>query len=112
MRPITVVHNRRMKLITDFFLILWNLRILRFFRRIRYPFISSYLWPFETCKRCGRNFRVRWNVKDEIWQKVMNVEDDGGGSLCVDCFIDAALNKGVHVKKEYFTIDIFIPENS
>lgn len=61
-------------------------------------------WEYESCIDCGRGFRVLWSVKDELWQKVRGVPNDGGGSLCVGCFVERAEKKGIHITREDFEI--------
>lgn len=75
----------------------------RLIRRFRWTLIYQWrslslkAWPYESCQRCGKSFRVCWNVQDQYWHIVVGVSDDGGGSLCVDCFLELA---------EYFKVDI------
>lgn len=87
------------------------LSIKRILRRIKYVFLfRSLSWKYESCKDCGHCFRINWSVKDEIWEKVMGVSDGGGGSLCIDCFIERAEKKGIYIKDEDYGIRLFIPE--
>jgi hypothetical protein len=88
-------------------------RIKRIIRRVKYfpKFIKeAFSWEYESCKRCGSIFRIVWNVDDKIWQKVMEVSDDGGGSLCIDCFVKIAESKGIIIKPEQINIKLFYPE--
>lgn len=55
----------------------------RVIRRIKY--FPIYLnearsWEYESCKKCGSIFRLMWTIDDELWKKVMDVNDDGGGT--------------------------------
>lgn len=90
--------------------------IKRLFRRIRWliiyqwPTLTLKSWPYESCKKCGKLLRIRWNVEDKYWQKVANVQDDGGGSLCIDCFIELAVIKDIKIPIDAFDINIFEPE--
>jgi len=36
-------------------------------------------------------------VGDATWREVVGVPDDGGGSFCVDCFLERANRAGVYV---------------
>ncbi|MGE5438025.1 MAG: hypothetical protein ACM3O3_12500 [Syntrophothermus sp.] len=84
----------------------------RFIRRLKYfkYFIKeSLIWEYESCKRCGNSFRIRWNIKDEIWNKVTNTNDDSGGSYCVDCFIKLAENKNITIKNDDIELNLFYP---
>jgi len=83
--------------------------IRRVIRRLKYIFIGRYDWDFESCIDCGHCFHINWTVRDELWNKVMNVDDGGGGSLCVDCFVDRALNKKIFLKNNDFILNIFVP---
>jgi hypothetical protein len=90
----------------------WKMILFRILRRIRYVFVLNDLliWEYESCQRCGHCFRICWSVKDEIWKKVMNVTDDGGGSLCVDCFVELACAKNIEIKDEDIRLELFLPE--
>lgn len=84
----------------------------RIIRRIKY--FPIYLkearsWEYESCKRCGSIFRLVWTIDNELWKKVMDVNDDGGGSVCIDCFIKLAENKNVEIKNKNLKIDPFYP---
>lgn len=88
-----------------------KLIIKRILRRIKYIFLFRNLtWRYESCIDCGHCFRINWTVKDEIWKKVMNISNDGGGSLCITCFIERAKRKNIILEKEHFDIDIFLPD--
>jgi len=50
-----------------------------------------------------------WSVRDDIWKKVVGVNDDGGGSLCVDCFVEMANNKDILIRNDDFQLEIFNP---
>lgn len=83
---------------------------IRIIRRIKYipSFIKqSFNWEYESCKICSNSFRIMWHVNDNIWQKVMNINDDGGGSLCVDCFIKKAEKQGIIIKESEIQINLF-----
>lgn len=84
--------------------------ILRIIRRIQYIprfIIESFTWEYESCKICGNSFRIRWQVKDELWYKVMNVKDETGGSLCLDCFIKKAESKGIIIDRCDVEMELF-----
>lgn len=46
-----------------------------------------------------------------MWEKVTGAADGGGGSLCLDCFVEKAEKKGIKVTEEDFTVNVFIPED-
>jgi len=71
----------------------------------------SLSWVYEFCKDCGHCFRIVWSVKDDMWEKVTGAADGGGGSLCLDCFVEKAEKKGIKVTEEDFTVNVFIPED-
>jgi len=85
----------------------------RIFRYIRYFFIyyikQAIKWRYESCKMCGRGFRINWSVENYIWKQVMGVKDETGGSLCIDCFMLKAEKKGIILKKEDVELDLFYP---
>lgn len=84
----------------------------RILRRIKYipNFVKqSYEWEYESCQQCGNAFRIMWNVKDEIWNKVTNTYDGGGGSYCVDCFVKKAESVGIKISNEDIKLKIFYP---
>jgi len=88
-------------------------RVKRIIRRLKYfpKFIKEALiWEYESCDECGSIFRIMWQVDDEIWKKVMNVEDEGGGSLCVDCFIKKSEKKKIIIKSSDVKLNLFYPE--
>jgi len=83
----------------------------RIIRRIRYfPtfLLESYKWEYESCERCGSAFRVIWSVDDKTWAKVMS-RDDGGGCVCVDCFVKIAESKGVVIEPKNVKLNLFYP---
>lgn len=88
----------------------------RLYRRVRWLLLSQWrtlslaAWEYESCQHCGKSFRVRWTVQDQYWLAVVGVEDSGGGSYCVDCFVELALRRGVNVPEDAYEIDVFIPE--
>lgn len=67
-------------------------------------------WPYESCRMCGKAFRVLWSVEDSYWRGVMGVPDDGGGSLCLDCFLEHAEWLGIVIPREAFAISVFQTE--
>lgn len=102
-----------MKRIKKFLITMIRVFLPRLFRQARFliiniPNIST--WEYESCRDCGRPFHICWTVNDAIWKKVMDVNDDSGGSLCVDCFIQRAIKKGVTINNNDFTLNIFVPE--
>lgn len=62
-------------------------------------------WPCESCKRCGKCFRLMWNVEDNYWRKVFG--DPDGGVLCLDCFLALAKKKGVVIPTSSITVEPF-----
>jgi len=87
-------------------------RLFRAIRHIPVFLYESFTYQCESCRVCGRCFRVRWSVRDDIWQKVMNVNDCGGGSLCLDCFIKRAekVNVLMNTSKEIEYAEPFYPQ--
>jgi len=88
-----------------------RLVIRRLWRRLKWLLsMRRITWEYESCIVCGRSFRIGWDVRDHIWQAVMDVKDGSGGSLCVDCFVERAEAKGVKFKSDDFDMYIFTPE--
>ena len=91
-----------------------RLGIKRLFRHLKYLpafIIQAFTYEFETCKKCGEAFRVRWDAKGAIWQKIMNRKDCWGGSMCLDCFVKRAEKQGIILTEDDMNyIDIFNPE--
>ena len=85
----------------------------RFMRRLRWLLIYQWrslsleYWPYESCWMCGRAFRIRWNVSDNYWCDVVGVLDEGGRSLCVECFLEYAEYLGIAVPDEAIEIEVF-----
>ena len=85
-------------------------RIIRYIKHFPSFIKEAVSWECESCQECGKCFRVMWHVKDEIWNKVTNTYDGGGGSYCVDCFIKKAEKQGIHIRKEDISLEPFYPE--
>ncbi|MCE5220210.1 MAG: hypothetical protein LLF98_02785 [Clostridium sp.] len=82
----------------------------RIYRRIKYipKFIKESLtYEYETCQECGNAFRIMWHVNDEIWNKVTNTNDGGGGSYCVDCFVKKAESKNIKINSKDINLELF-----
>lgn len=90
-----------------------NMFAKRVFRRIKHiPLFlkESLAWEYESCKECGKSFRVMWQVKDEIWNKVTGTNDGGGGSYCIDCFVKRAEKQGIMISNDDIELSLFYPE--
>lgn len=48
----------------------------------------------EFCHTCGREQPVIWHADDPLWIEVTG-RTDGGGILCVECFDELAMSKGI-----------------
>ena len=72
----------------------------RFCRRLRFTFRFREMWDweYESCNRCGINYRLPIDVQNDVWIVVNGKE---GGCLCVNCFLQIAEEKGFIVKKEH-----------
>ena len=87
--------------------------IKRLFRRIKWLLLYQWKslalkqWPYESCKKCGKAFRIIWSVENKYWYLVMNRKDSGGGSLCIDCFLELADNKNIKISKESIYVEVF-----
>lgn len=56
-------------------------------------------WDGETCKRCGRPYRIGFEVLDEIWEKVTSGDSR---TLCLDCFDALAKRLGISYEATLF----------
>ena len=83
--------------------------IKRFFRRLKYAFSFKEIvsWESESCYKCGCNYRLCINAKQETWNKVVGSEN---GCLCANCFLTLAESKGIQLcKKDLGQIWVFNP---
>lgn len=65
-------------------------------------------WKYESCSRCGINYRMPMLVNDEIWLAVNGKE---GGCLCANCFIQIAQEKSIDIQSEYIErLYVFDPD--
>lgn len=89
----------------------WSMITRRMFRRVRYVFTLSGLltWEYESCKRCGHCFHICWTVKNELWEAVTGAKDGGGGSLCIDCFVELAQVTKIRLDPEDIHMELFTP---
>lgn len=86
-----------------------KLIIKRILRRLKYVFMfRSLSWKYESCTDCGHCFRLVWSVKDAIWNEVMG---SGDGILCLDCFVERSVKKGVRLSDNDFEIKTFLPDD-
>jgi hypothetical protein len=90
------------------------MRFKRIYRRIKWLILNineCFTWEYESCINCGKNFRICWSVKNEIWENVIGVKDGTGGSLCIDCFIVIAEKMGIYLNEDDFDfINLFYPK--
>lgn len=56
-------------------------------------------WPYEVCKICGREQRIAWSIKDEVWKKVMG---NWTHVACLECFLKKADEKNVNITRTDF----------
>jgi len=56
-------------------------------------------WRYEHCKICGREQRLAWSVKDEVWKKVMG---NWNRVACLECFLKKADEKKINITKTDF----------
>ncbi len=70
---------------------------------------GSATWECETCQACGRAFRIMLSVKDEIWNRVTNTYDGGGGCYCIDC-IDRVEKQGIIISSDDLDLAPFYPK--
>jgi hypothetical protein len=88
----------------------------RLYRRARWFCIYQWesltlkQWPYESCKVCGKAFRLMWGVEDYYWRKIVGVSDSGGGSWCLDCFLERARHLDINVPESAISYRIFDPE--
>lgn len=79
-------------------MIRWSLvAFTRFIRRLRHAFRwEVWSWKYESCQRCGSCFRMPGIWLDGTW----NLIADPKATLCVDCFLVLAYEKGIRIDKE------------
>lgn len=85
--------------------------IKRFFRRLRYAFqfYEMWTWRYESCRRCGKCYRLPCGIQEEIWLKVNGKSE---GCLCFDCFIILAQEKNIKFGiKNIERLSVFNPKN-
>lgn len=51
-------------------------------------------WYYESCDRCGCNYRIAGNWNDAVWVAVVG---SPYGCFCPECFIQMAEEKGIAV---------------
>lgn len=61
--------------------------------------ISSPGWSFQICKHCGREQRLDFHAKHDIWNRVAGPEFCDR-VLCLECFLLLADSKGISLTKE------------
>lgn len=66
-------------------------------------------WDGENCKMCGREQRLAWNVKKELWINVMGKKNKD--VVCLECFISEADKKGINVKFSAFEFFGIVGQN-
>lgn len=50
----------------------------------------------ETCKRCGREQRLGWSVRHDMWKAVE--KSTGCNLLCLECFLEALEKADIHLE--------------
>ena len=85
----------------------------RLFRSIKY-FIFVYLvrlswWEYESCRRCGRMYKISFEVSDALWTEVVGY--NVGGCYCPDCFVDLANKKGIRIEARDLNLWVFNLKN-
>ena len=54
----------------------------------------------EQCEVCGCLYDYWWSAPNNLWTRVTG--HDGDGLLCIPCFWQAALDKGIVIQIEAF----------
>lgn len=88
-----------------------KIKIRRFIIRLKHAFRFKEIvkWEYETCDKCGIDYRLSCAIKDSVWVKVNNRKE---GCLCINCFLKIAQEKKVGVKREdILWLWVFDPED-
>ena len=83
--------------------------IRRFLRRLKYAFRlhEMWQWQYESCTKCGLNYRMVIWVRTEKWLKVNEKEQ---GCLCPSCFFQIAQEKMIEIScKDIIDLWVFDP---
>jgi len=56
-------------------------------------------WFYEVCKKCHRNQRLIWSVKDSVWKDVVP-KKFYSRVLCLECFLEFASKKKIIVTQD------------
>lgn len=87
---------------------------LRFKRRLFYSFRfrEMFLYDWETCNRCGRNYDLCIGLSPNKWDEVNGKSE---GCLCPDCFFQVAREKKIKIKlddiRDFFVAPIVADES-
>lgn len=79
--------------------------LLLFFKTVLYRLKHAFnfkdilLWKLETCKKCGSNLRIGYNVYDDIWNTYSGYLD-GDGVLCLNCLLGKLEDNQTILQKE------------
>lgn len=55
------------------------------------------LSTWELCQRCGRRYSEVWETSNELWRKLMSL-DDQSGLCCMSCFDMLASSRGIALR--------------
>lgn len=53
-------------------------------------------WEYESCERCGCCFKLAYGIVDNMWERVYGSDS---GCLCLNCFIERALENNIYLDK-------------
>lgn len=59
----------------------------------------------QSCEYCGRDKKIVWSVKDEVWNRLSERHTDK--SLCIECFVD--LHPSMIVKEDFTYLSFIDP---
>ena len=69
---------------------------------LRTPTMKQY--PYETCKRCGKDYRIIYSGSDNLWENI----SEKYNLLCLDCFITLANKNGIKLNiNDFETLEVF-----
>lgn len=73
----------------------------RFIRRLQFAFDfkSLWAWGYETCSKCGMDYRLVIDIKDQTWLLVNGTDS---GCLCNNCFLKIAQEKNINISLDDF----------
>lgn len=79
-------------------------------KRFKYAFNfrRPLKWEYESCNDCGCNYRFFYELKQDIWDKIVG---DRYITLCLYCLEERAAEKDTYLNINDFKVLKFIPKD-